>query len=111
MNDFWQHCLAFFAKELGQQQFVTWIQPLQCNISGLTVTVTAPNRFVQRWVRDRFHARILDIARERLGENASVDLVISEKTAAASPVAGKAQTESPARPAAATPVVRDVSRL
>lgn len=111
MNDFWQHCLAFFAKELGQQQFVTWIQPLQCNISGLMVTVTAPNRFVQRWVRDRFHARILDIARERLGENASVDLVISEKTAAASPVAGKAQTESPARPAAATPVVRDVSRL
>lgn len=111
MNDFWQHCLAFFAKELGQQQFVTWIQPLQCNISGLTVTVTAPNRFVQRWVRDRFHARILDIARERLGENACVDLVISEKTTPVSPVAAKTQAETPARPVAATPVVRDVSRL
>lgn len=110
MNDFWQHCLAFFAKELGQQQFVTWIQPLQCNISGLAVTVTAPNRFVQRWVRDRFHAKILDIARERLGENASVDLVISEKAAAASPAAVNTQAKTPARPVAATPV-RDVSRL
>ncbi len=110
MNDFWQHCLAFFAKELGQQQFVTWIQPLQCNISGLAVTVTAPNRFVQRWVRDRFHAKILDIARERLGEHASVDLVISEKAAAASPAAVNIQAKSPARPVAATPV-RDVSRL
>ena len=110
MNDFWQHCLAFFAKELGQQQFVTWIQPLQCNISGLAVTVTAPNRFVQRWVRDRFHAKILDIARERLGENASVDLVISEKAAAASPAAVNIQAKTPARPVAATPV-RDVSRL
>lgn len=110
MNDFWQHCLAFFAKELGQQQFVTWIQPLQCNISGLAVTVTAPNRFVQRWVRDRFHAKILDIARERLGENASVDLMISEKTAAASPAAVNTQPKTPARPVAATPV-RDVSRL
>jgi len=110
MNDFWQHCLAFFAKELGQQQFVTWIQPLQCDISGQTVTVTAPNRFVQRWVLDRFHAKILDIARERLGENAAVDLVISEKTATAAPAPTATQTETPARPMAATPV-RDVSRL
>jgi chromosomal replication initiator protein len=110
MNDFWQHCLAFFAKELGQQQFVTWIQPLQCDISGLTVTVTAPNRFVQRWVLDRFHAKILDIARERLGENATVNLVISEKTAQVRPVPGTTQTENTARPAVATPI-RDVSRL
>ncbi|MCW5576303.1 MAG: chromosomal replication initiator protein DnaA [Burkholderiales bacterium] len=110
MNDFWQHCLAVFAKELGQQQFVTWIQPLQCDISGLTVTVTAPNRFVQRWVLDRFHAKILDMARERLGENAAVDLAISEKAAPAAPAPATARTETPVRPVAATPV-RDVSRL
>ncbi|MDH4292775.1 MAG: hypothetical protein OEV84_01665 [Betaproteobacteria bacterium] len=55
MNDFWQHCLAFFEKELGQQQFVTWIQPLQCSIAASTVTITAPNRFVQRWVRIAFN--------------------------------------------------------
>ena len=72
MNDFWQHCLAFFAKDLGQQQFVTWIQPLQCSVAGSLVTITAPNRFVQRWVRDRFQAKILDLARERLGENVAV---------------------------------------
>ncbi len=110
MNDFWQHCLAVFAKELGQQQFVTWIQPLQCDISGLTVTVTAPNRFVQRWVLDRFHAKILDMARERLGENAAVDLAISEKAVPAAPASATARAETPARPVAATPV-RDVSRL
>lgn len=110
MNDFWQHCLAFFAKELGQQQFVTWIQPLQCDISGLTVTVTAPNRFVQRWVLDRFHAKILDIARERLGETATVNLVISEKSAPVRSVPGTTQTENTVRPAVATPI-RDVSRL
>jgi len=110
MNDFWQHCLAFFAKELGQQQFVTWIQPLQCDISGLTVTVMAPNRFVQRWVLDRFHAKILDIARDRLGETATVNLVISEKTAQATSVPATTKSENMARPVAATPI-RDVSRL
>jgi len=107
MNDFWQHCLAFFAKELGQQQFVTWIQPLQCSISGSTVTVTAPNRFVQRWARDRFQARILDLARERLGENATVELVLAERPTAPAAIPA-APLPVAARPA---PPVRDISRL
>ncbi|MDP1673413.1 MAG: chromosomal replication initiator protein DnaA [Burkholderiales bacterium] len=112
MNDFWQHCLAFFSKELGQQQFVTWIQPLQCSISGSIVTVTAPNRFVQRWVKDRFHATILDIARQRLGNDTSVELLISEKATIAGPISSAGQAEAGIiRPTTAAPVVRDVSRL
>ena len=108
MNDFWQYCLAFFAKELGQQQFVTWIQPLQCSITGSAVTVTAPNRFVQRWVRDRFQAKMLEIARERLGENAAIELILAEKTAM--PAVAPLLTSEPvaSRPA---PPVRDISRL
>lgn len=108
MNEFWQHCLSFFAKELGQQQFVTWIQPLQCTVTNTRVTITAPNGFVQRWVRDRFQARILDIARDRLGSEASVDLVLAERTTA-SPQPASPVPEAPAlKPA---PPVRDISRL
>lgn len=107
MNDFWQHCLAFFAKELGQQQFVTWIQPLQCSITASVVTITAPNRFVQRWVRDRFQKTMLDIARERLGEGAAVELVLAERPL--TPVAPVAPPLAAAtRPA---PAIRDISRL
>jgi chromosomal replication initiator protein len=107
MNDFWQHCLAFFAKELGQQQFVTWIQPLQCAVAGSRVTITAPNGFVQRWVRDRFHARILEIARERLGSSADVELVLAERSSTASAAAPAQEAPAP-KPA---PPVRDISRL
>ncbi len=108
MNDFWQHCLAFFAKELGQQQFVTWIQPLQCTIDGALVTISAPNRFVQRWVHDRFQDRILDLARERLGAAASVALVIADRPLTLPPVA----TVTPHEPVAVRPApVRDISRL
>ncbi len=107
MNDFWQHCLAIFAKELGQQQFVTWIQPLQCTIDGVLVTVTAPNRFVQRWVRDRFQDRILGLARERLGAAAGVELVIADRTLAV-PVAAVTTPEPTVTRAAP---VRDISRL
>jgi len=108
MNEFWQHCLSFFEKELGQQQFVTWIQPLQCAVAGSRVTITAPNGFVQRWVRDRFHARILELARERLGSEASVDLVLAERTTAAPMVAASIPDAPAPKPA---PPVRDISRL
>jgi chromosomal replication initiator protein len=108
MNEFWQHCLSFFEKELGQQQFVTWIQPLQCAVAGCRVTITAPNGFVQRWVRDRFHARILELARERLGSEASVDLVLAERTTAAPMVAATIPDAPAPKPA---PPVRDISRL
>lgn len=109
MNDFWQYCLACFEKELGQQQFVTWIQPLQCAVTGSQVTLTAPNGFVQRWVRDRFQARIVDLAREKLGAHAVVELVLGDRTnhpevqLAEAPVI---RASSPARDA-----VRDISRL
>lgn len=108
MKDFWQHCLAFFAKELGQQQFVTWIQPLQCSISGAAVTVTAPNRFVQRWVRDRFQAKILAFAREHLGESATVELLLAEKS-----LQPRANIATPAEAVVSRPAppVRDISRL
>jgi chromosomal replication initiator protein len=108
MNDFWQHCLSFFAKELGQQQFVTWIQPLQCSITGSLVTITAPNGFVQRWVRDRFQARILELAREQLGNNAAVELVLAERGAVAPAVIAPAPETPAPKPA---PPVRDISRL
>ncbi|MGA0116038.1 MAG: chromosomal replication initiator protein DnaA, partial [Burkholderiales bacterium] len=107
MNDFWQHCLDFFAKELGQQQFVTWIQPLQCSITGAVVTVVAPNRFVQHWVRDRFQAKILDIARDRLGNEAEVELILAERAPVVPVTTASAE---PATPKPAAPV-RDVSRL
>lgn len=106
MNDFWQHCLSAFEQELGQQQFVTWIQPLHCAIDGSRVTIVAPNGFVQRWVRDRFQDRITELAREKLGAAASVEFHLTQRQTAT--VAEPVTEVRPAKPAAA---VRDVSRL
>jgi len=108
MNEFWQHCLSLFAKELGQQQFVTWIQPLQCSVAGSRVTITAPNGFVQRWVRERFYARILEIAHEQLGSETTVNLVLAERGASPPTINAVAPEIQTTRPA---PPVRDISRL
>jgi chromosomal replication initiator protein len=107
MNDFWQHCLSAFEQELGQQQFLTWIQPLQCAIEGGRVSIIAPNGFVQRWVRERFQNRIAELARERLGAEAKVEFVLVRRPAD-TPAAETAPEPRAAKPAIAG---RDVSRL
>lgn len=108
MNDFWQRCLAAFEKELGQQQFLTWIQPLQCVIEGRQVTIIAPNGFVQRWVRERFQNRITELATEHLGSGTGIGFAVATRAPAEIPA-----TEAPAEVRTQKPAVagRDVSRL
>ncbi|MBI0412807.1 MAG: chromosomal replication initiator protein DnaA [Nitrosospira sp.] len=62
---FWSSCFGYFAKELSSQQFNTWIKPLQLDLSNSTpdqIVITAPNRFVQQWVKENFLATIENLA-------------------------------------------------
>jgi chromosomal replication initiator protein len=105
MNSFWRSCLSHFEQQLPPQQFKTWIKPLKFQAVDNRVTLTAPNRFVLQWIRDRFLAEIERLATERLGSDANVILVLAEKE---TPVAPK-----PLVPAtsSAKPSARDISRL
>ena len=58
ITQFWEACLRQFQDELSPQQFNTWIRPLQVKADASSLTLLAPNRFVQNWIRERFLARI-----------------------------------------------------
>ncbi|GAA4092837.1 chromosomal replication initiator protein DnaA [Zhongshania borealis] len=60
----WQKCIAHLQDELPAQQFNTWIRPLQVELAGDLISLSAPNRFVRDWVSDRFFARILELVTE-----------------------------------------------
>ena len=62
----WRRCLAQLEVELPEQQFNTWIRPLQAVEDGRTLRLLAPNRFVVEWVT----ANLLP----RVGENAETVL-------------------------------------
>lgn len=64
MENFWPACLSRFESELSAQQFNTWIKPLQAEIDGKAVRISAPNRFVMQWVKDRFLKKIESFAEE-----------------------------------------------
>ncbi|MEI7571192.1 MAG: chromosomal replication initiator protein DnaA [Alcaligenaceae bacterium] len=106
MNSFWRSCLDHFEKQLPPQQFKTWIKPLKFQAVDQTLTLTAPNRFVLQWIRDRFLAEIQRLAVESLGADVTVSLVLVEKavvTAPAHPITVEASGNKPS--------TREISRL
>lgn len=108
MNSFWRHCLSHFEKELPAQQFRTWIRPLKFHVEGEALTLTAPNRFVLQWVRDRFYARIKALAVQHFDRPIEISLLLAEKAGA---IAATPAAVPPTEPNTPGNARRDRSRL
>jgi len=76
MDSFWNHCLRHFEKSLPAQQYKTWIQPLNARLDQHTVVVSAPNRFVLEWVKDKFAPEIERLSSEYLQKPTQVVLTL-----------------------------------
>ena len=74
----WAACLAVFERELTPQQYATWIRPLACEDEAGTLRLTAPNRFVLQWVKERFGGRIQALAREAAGGSMAVEFAVAD---------------------------------
>ncbi|MGA8709122.1 MAG: chromosomal replication initiator protein DnaA [Steroidobacteraceae bacterium] len=61
----WSRCVSALESELPEQQFNTWVRPLQSVEAGGALRLFAPNRFVVDWVRANLLGRIGALLRER----------------------------------------------
>ncbi len=57
----WNRCIAQLQSELPEQQFNTWIRPLQAVEEDNVLKLLAPNRYVVDWVKSNFYERISDV--------------------------------------------------
>jgi chromosomal replication initiator protein len=57
----WNRCIRDLQAELPEQQFNTWIRPLQAVEEGGVLRLLAPNRFVVEWLQQHYVDRILEI--------------------------------------------------
>lgn len=124
MKNFWHNCLTQFEQELPNQQFITWIKPLQVQESpqdgSAAMTIVAPNRFVLQWVRDKYLTRIRELALAHAGHPVEIELLLADKPLAVV-TPQNAVEESPAtttnpavkkHPPSRTPTLpRDLARL
>ena len=60
----WPECLLKLQEELPNQQFSTWIRPLQGECIEKVLRLYAPNKFVLDWVKQKFLARIEELISE-----------------------------------------------
>jgi chromosomal replication initiator protein len=108
MNSFWRFCLARFEKELPPQQYKTWIKPLRIQADDNRLTLVAPNRFVLQWIRDKFLARVAQLAREHFQREIEVLVALGEREL---PVSPPPQAAQGIKQHEAKPSSREISRL
>ncbi|HEX7062641.1 MAG TPA: chromosomal replication initiator protein DnaA [Woeseiaceae bacterium] len=102
----WNRCMRDLQAELPEQQFNTWIRPLQAVEDGNILRLLAPNRFVVDWLQQHYIERILELVDVAGG----ADEVIIEVGSKPSERVSLA-TAQPTRPNPASPTPPMVSRL
>ena len=77
----WSSCLDVLARELPEQQFGTWIKPLQVQLDGGDgrLRLMVANRFKLDWIRTQYAARIAAILEQIHGDAVGFELVLTPK--------------------------------
>jgi chromosomal replication initiator protein len=73
-TNLWNRCVRDLQAELPEQQFNTWIRPLQAVEDGSVLKLLAPNRFVVDWLNQHYLNRIEEI----IGGSGSASQVVVE---------------------------------
>lgn len=103
-SSIWNLCIRDLQAEVPEQQFNTWIRPLQAVNEEGVLRLLAPNRFVIDWLQQHYLERILELVAEN-GTNTEVVLEVGSRQAA-TPAPRRRRPEAVvAKTVAATPVV------
>ena len=115
MHEFWSHCLTHFQATLNAQQVNTWIKPLAVSIGDGQILISAPNRFVAQWVKDKFLTDIETLASGYFDQPTSLSVVVEAKAKPAKtndePAMAPATKPEPAAMVLAAKPVLNESRL
>ncbi len=78
----WSRCVSALESELPEQQFNTWVRPLQSIEADGALRLLAPNRFVVDWVRGHLLTRITALLRELgLSEPSAITVEVGSRPA------------------------------
>lgn len=57
----WNRCIEQLERDLSDQEFSTWIRPLQADEDGTEISLFAPNKFVLDWVKNHYQRKIVEL--------------------------------------------------
>lgn len=92
----WTRCIGALEAELPEQQFNTWVRPLQAMEGNGALKLLAPNRFVVDWVNANLLPRIGELLRDESTGDAPI--VTVEVGSRAAPLRGAPPPLLPSKP-------------
>lgn len=95
-GNLWNRCIRELKAELPDNQFNTWIRPLQAVEDGSSLRLLAPNRFVVDWLDQHYVERIRDIVGS-VDDQVSVAVEVGSRAVESAPAdsGGSAARPSP----------------
>ena len=106
----WQQCLEQLRSELPSHQFNTWLKPLSVSYETEGLLLSAPNRFIANWVRDKYLGRIEALAGS-YGIRGVVNIAVKAKTLPRANGSGGYSNGLPVSPEPRTDTVNRVPAL
>ncbi len=97
----WNRCIRDLQAEIPEQQFNTWIRPLQAVEDGGVLRLLAPNRFVVDWLQEHYIERIVEIVDS---SDISAKVIVEVGSRRAAPASSSTPAATP-RPPRAAPVL------
>ncbi len=89
----WNRCIRDLQAELPEQEFNTWIRPLQAVEEGSVLRLLAPNRFVVDWLQNHYLERIVKMVGDH---SEQVELVVEVGSRRAAPATTNGHRPAPA---------------
>jgi chromosomal replication initiator protein len=94
----WNRCVSQLRSDLSEQQFNTWIRPLQAIEEELTLRLLAPNRFVVDWINQNCMDKITAFVDEDGAEPFAVSVEVGSRSGGPEPDSPAASINSHTRP-------------
>ena len=95
----WARCVCALEAELPEQQFNTWVRPLQALDGAGALKLLAPNRFVVEWINERLLPRIGELLRDKsTGDVPIVTVEVGSRSPASEAPPDAPVPEAPRRP-------------
>jgi len=106
----WNQCIRVLQAELPEQQFNTWIRPLQAVDDDGRLRLLAPNRFVIDWVQQHHMERILQLVDDQ-ADGIEVVVEVGSRAPSAAAVSSARPKATPIKTASHAPVVSRLNPL
>lgn len=82
----WNKIRAILARELSEQSFKTWFEPVRClDFDESSVTLAVPDSYYGKWLRNHYENLILSAIEEVLGGQRQIKYIVAELPPAQKP--------------------------